>query len=319
MKVLITGVAGFIGSHLAEKLYQKGYEIYGIDNLSTGRIENLNALLNKERFRFVVGSVTDKAALEKLIIGSKYVYHLAAAVGVKMVIENSLEALRVNIQGTENILEVANKEKPKVLISSSSEVYGKASWAPLKEDDDRITGSTRISRWGYACSKAVDEFLALAYYREKKLPIVIVRLFNICGPRQVGDYGMVIPRFIKQALLGHPITVFGSGNQKRCFSYIEDAVDALIKLMESNETTGEIYNVGSDEEISIEELALKIKEMTRTPSKIEHIPYEKAYERGFEDMERRLPSLEKIKKAIGYQPKTSLTELLEKTIEYFKK
>jgi UDP-glucose 4-epimerase len=319
MKVLITGGAGFIGSHLADALVERGNEVWVIDDLSTGRRENIAHLEKNANFHFVLGTIMDSFLLEELIAQCDYIYHLAAAVGVRYVMENPLHALRVNIEGTEKILSLANKKKKKVLIASSSEVYGKNEKTPFKEDADCVLGATERIRWGYACSKKIDEFIALAYFKEKKLPVIIARFFNTCGPRQVGEYGMVIPRFIKQALLNHPLTVFGDGEQRRCFSYVGDVVDAIIKLMATEKAIGEVVNIGNDEEISIKQLAVKVKELTGSSSPIEYIPYEKAYNFGFEDLRKRVPDLTKIKKLIQYQPRVSLEELLKKTIEYFKR
>ncbi|HHE37370.1 MAG TPA: NAD-dependent epimerase/dehydratase family protein [Candidatus Cloacimonetes bacterium] len=317
MKILITGGAGFIGSHLAEKLLKEGNEISVIDNLSTGRFSNIRHLVKNQNFKYTINSVLNRDILQKLISEAEQVYHLAAAVGVKYIIDNPLLSLKTNIAGTENVLEFANKFKKKVLVASTSEIYGKANKVPFKEEDDRLLGSTHISRWSYSSAKAIDEFLSLAYYREKKLPVVIVRCFNTVGPRQTGQYGMVIPKFVKSALLNHPITVFGDGKQSRCFTDIEDVVGGLIKLMNEKKAEGQIFNIGSSEEITIEELAHKIKKLTKSRSKIEFIKYEDAYEEGFEDMIRRAPDLTKIKNMIGYKTKYNLDKILEKVINYF--
>ena len=317
MKILITGGAGFIGSHLAEKLLKEGNEISVIDNLSTGRFSNIRHLVKNQDFKYTINSVLNRDILQKLISEAEQVYHLAAAVGVKYIIDNPLLSLKTNIAGTENVLEFANKFKKKVLVASTSEIYGKANKVPFKEEDDRLLGSTHISRWSYSSAKAIDEFLSLAYYREKKLPVVIVRCFNTVGPRQTGQYGMVIPKFVKSALLNHPITVFGDGKQSRCFTDIEDVVGGLIKLMNEKKAEGQIFNIGSSEEITIEELAHKIKKLTKSRSKIEFIKYEDAYEEGFEDMIRRAPDLTKIKNMIGYKTKYNLDKILEKVINYF--
>ncbi|MFH1613249.1 MAG: GDP-mannose 4,6-dehydratase [bacterium] len=317
MKILITGGAGFIGSHLSDYLIKRGDEIWAIDDLSTGKKENISHLENHSNFHFVFDSIMNREKLEELVDKCEYIYHLAAAVGVKYIIENPLYSLQVNIKGTENILEFANKKKKKVLIASTSEVYGKSEKLPFEENGDIVFGATYKARWGYGCSKAVDEFLGLAYFREKKLPIVIARLFNTCGPRQRGEYGMVIPRFIKQALLNYPITIYGTGKQTRCFCDVQDAVSGLVKLMDEDIAIGEIVNIGNNEEISIEELANKIKKLTKSNSIIEYISYEKAYESGFEDLKKRIPDLSKIKKLINYQPKINIDNLLKRTIEYF--
>jgi UDP-glucose 4-epimerase len=317
MNILITGGAGFIGSHLAEKLLQNGHNISIIDNLSTGKFSNIRHLIKNPQFGYTIDSILNREVLEPLIKNSEQIYHLAAAVGVKYIIDNPLLSLRTNIVGTENVLDFANMYKKKVLVASTSEIYGKSEKVPFKEDDDRLLGSTHISRWSYSSAKAVDEFLSLAYYREKKLPVVIVRCFNTVGPRQTGQYGMVIPKMVKSALLDHPITIFGDGKQSRCFSYVDDVVDGMIKLMNNKKAEGQIFNIGSNQEITIEELAQKIKKMTGSHSKIEFIKYEDAYEDGFEDMRRRVPDLEKINKFIGFKPNYDLDSILKKVIDYF--
>lgn len=317
MKVLITGGAGFIGSHLAEKLLLKGEEVFVIDNFSTGSWENIQHLEDHPRFHLTVGSILEQNLLEKLVEKSEIIFHLAAAVGVRLIIEKPVETIETNILGTEAVLKLANKYKSKVIITSTSEVYGKNAKAPFKEDDNSVYGPTTKSRWSYACSKAIDEFLALAYFHEKKLPVVIVRLFNTIGPRQTGRYGMVVPTFVQQALLNHPITVFGSGRQSRSFTYVDDAVEALIKLTEHPKAVGEVFNLGNGQEVTINKLAIKVKQMTKSKSKIVHIPYDKAFEKGFEDMNRRIPDLSKITGLIGYNPKVKLEKALEHIIEYY--
>ncbi|MCB5245492.1 MAG: GDP-mannose 4,6-dehydratase [Candidatus Cloacimonadaceae bacterium] len=319
MKILITGGAGFIGSHLAERLVEEGNQVIVVDNLSTGRLENIEAIKANGNFHYTIGSILNQKLLEKLMEGVDQVYHLAAAVGVKYIIENPLLSLRTNILGTENVLELANKNKAKVLITSTSEIYGKSDNVPFHEDDDRILGSTRISRWGYSCSKAIDEFMALAYYREKRLPVVIVRCFNTVGPRQIGQYGMVLPKFIKAALLDQPLVVYGTGKQTRCFADVSDVVDAFIKLMNTPSCVGEIFNVGNTESISIEDLAKKVKEMCDSKSRIEYMSYEEAFEEGFEDMMHRVPCLDKVKEYIGYEPKYNLDNIIRRMIEYYEK
>ena len=319
MKILITGGAGFIGSHLAEKLLKAGHEISVIDNLSTGKYSNIIHLIKKPGFKYKLNSILNREIMDDLIKDVDQIYHMAAAVGVKYIIDNPLLSLRTNIVGTENVLEFANKYKKKVLIASTSEIYGKSDNVPFKEEDDRLLGSTHISRWSYSSAKAIDEFLALAYYREKKLPVVIVRCFNTVGPRQTGQYGMVIPKFVHNALLNHPITIFGDGKQSRCFCDVEDVTEGMIKLMNTKQAEGEIYNIGNDKSISIEELAQKIKKMTGSRSKIEYIKYEDAYEEGFEDMRHRKPDLTKINKLIGFKPKYELDKILQRTIAYFEK
>lgn len=317
MKILITGGAGFIGSHLAERLLGEGNEIHVIDNLSTGRLENIESFKDHPKFRFTIGSILDRDLMEKLVTGCHQVYHLAAAVGVKYIIENPLLCLKTNIVGTDNVLELCNKHKAKVLITSTSEIYGKSEKVPFSEHDDRLLGSTHISRWGYSCSKALDEFMALAFYREKKLPVVIVRCFNTVGPRQSGQYGMVVPKFIKAALLDQPIVVYGSGEQTRCFADVSDVVSALVKLMNTPECAGEIYNVGNTESISIKDLAAKVKQMCNSKSRIEFMSYEDAFEEGFEDMMNRMPDLSKINSAIGYEPQYSLDDIITRMIKYY--
>ncbi len=317
MRILITGGAGFIGSHLAERLLNDGHEVHIIDNLSTGRLENIEDFKANPNFRYSIGSVLNRELMDKLISKSEQVYHLAAAVGVKYIIENPLLSLKTNIVGTDNVLELCNKYKAKALITSTSEIYGKSEKVPFAEQDDRLLGSTHISRWGYSCSKAIDEFMALAFYREKKLPVVIVRCFNTVGPRQMGQYGMVLPKFIKAALLDQPIVVYGSGEQSRCFADVSDVVDAFIKLMATPECEGEIYNVGTTESISIKDLAHKVKTMCKSKSRIEYMSYEDAFEEGFEDMMNRMPDLTKINQAIGYTPKLTLDDIITRMIHYY--
>jgi len=319
VKILITGGAGFIGSHLAEKLLETGNSIFIIDNLSTGRFSNIRHLVKNPNFSYTIDSILNHNVLKELIKNCDQIYHLAAAVGVKYIIDNPLLSLRTNTVGTENVLEYANEYKKKVMVASTSEIYGKSDKVPFKEEDDRLLGSTHISRWSYSTAKAIDEFLALAYYREKKLPVVIARCFNTVGPRQTGQYGMVIPKFVKSALLNHPITIFGDGKQSRCFADVTDIVNGFIKLMNEPKAEGEIFNIGNDKEITIEELAHKIKKMTKSRSKIEYIKYEDAYEEGFEDMRRRIPDLSKINKLIGYKPKYSLDKILVRIINFFEK
>jgi len=316
---LVTGGAGFIGSHLSEALLKRGDSVTVLDDLSTGSRENIEFLEDKPDFRFVLDTVMDYDVVSRLIAEHDIVYHMAAAVGVKYIIENPLASLRINTKGTENIFEAANLHKRKVILASTSEVYGKNEKEQLSENDDRILGSTTISRWGYSCTKAFDEFIALAYWREKKLPVVTLRFFNTCGPRQTGEYGMVIPRFVKAALLGHPLRVFDDGEQVRCFSYVDDIIGGVLALVEHPEAEGEIFNLGSTEAVSIKDLATKIIRMTKSASEIEHIPYEQAYEKGFEDLRRRVPDISKARNMVGFEPKTSLDELLRQVIEYFKK
>jgi UDP-glucose 4-epimerase len=324
MKYLITGGAGFIGSHLSDRLIDDGHEVTVIDNLSTGKLSNINHLRDNPNFRIKVSSVMDYDTLEQLVEECDQIYHLAAAVGVKLIMENPVETIITNVQGSENILKLASYYDKKVLIASTSEVYGKlmennGEINKLKEDGDWQLGSTGKRRWAYACSKAMDEFLSLAYYDEKKLPVVVVRFFNTVGPRQTGTYGMVIPNFVQKALLNESIQVHGDGEQSRCFTYVTDAVDAIITLMDTPEAEGQVFNVGGKEEISMNELAQKVKELTGSDSEINHIPYEEVYGKGFEDMRRRTPDLTKIKEAIGYEPTHTTEDILENVIKYFKR
>jgi len=316
---LVTGGAGFIGSHLAEALLKRGDSVTVLDDLSTGGRDNINGLESDPNFNFVLDTVMNGYIVDDLVSRSDIIYHMAAAVGVSYIIDNPLASLRTNTKGTENVFESANRHKRKVILASTSEIYGKNEKESLREDDDRVLGSTYISRWGYSCSKAFDEFLALAYWREKKLPIVIVRFFNTCGPRQTGQYGMVIPRFVKAALLGHPLRVFGDGKQSRCFSYIDDITEGMLALAGCPEAEGEVFNLGSTEATTIEELARKVIEIAGSSSVIEYVPYEQAYERGFEDLRRRVPDIGKAKELVGFEPKISLDEILRRVIEHFEK
>ncbi|MFQ5706549.1 MAG: GDP-mannose 4,6-dehydratase [bacterium] len=310
MKILITGGAGFIGTHLADALLQRGNEVTIVDDLSTGKMENFAHVRNYPNFHFVIETVLNETVMDRLVSECDMIYHLASAVGVQLIVNHPVEVIERCIIGTHMVLKIANRYKKKVLITSTSEIYGKNEKTPFSEEDDRVLGTTTKSRWSYSSSKAIDEFLALAYFKEKKLPCVIVRLFNTIGPRQSGQYGMVVPRFIGQALRKEPITVYGDGSQSRCFSYVSDVVQALINLMETPEAVGQIFNIGSQEEVTILELANRVKKITGSKSEIVHIPYEEAYESGFEDMKRRVPSIAKIKKLIGWQPSVSLDEML---------
>lgn len=318
MKALITGGAGFIGSHLAEKLLAEGEQVTIIDDLSTGSRENFQHLIPHKKFHWIVDTIMNRGVLEELVRDCDMVFHLAAAVGVQYVIQNPLKSLQINIEGTNQVLELANMHRCRVLVTSTSEVYGKSESIPFRENDDVILGATSVQRWGYAYSKAVDEFLCFAYYREKKLPVVVARLFNITGPRQTGTYGMVVPRFVKQALLERAITVYGDGKQRRCFTDVSDAVEGILALARHPKAIGRVFNVGSDFEITIEDLARKIKSLAGSKSEIRYIPYEDAYEKGFEDMVRRLPDIGPISSLTGYKPKVSLDEMLRKVIEYHK-
>ena len=317
MRALITGGAGFVGSHLAEALLARGDEVFVQDNLSTGSIENIEHLKGDRRFHYVVDTIMNEPVTAELIDRVDVVFHLAAAVGVRLIVESPVNTIETNVHGTEMVLKLANKKKKKVLVASTSEVYGKSEEVPFREDADLVLGSTQKGRWSYACSKAIDEFLALAYHKEKRLPVVVFRLFNTVGPRQTGRYGMVIPNFVKQALLGHPLTVFGDGTQSRCFTYVTDVVGVLMTLADSQAAVGQVYNIGNDGgEIRIMDLAQKVKEKTKSASEIVLVPYSKAYEEGFEDMPRRVPDLTKVR-ALGYEPRVHLDEILDQVIAYF--
>ena len=315
---LVTGGAGFIGSYLSEALIKRGDKVTVIDDLSTGDMRNLREISGNKNFSFVEGTILDKELMSGLIKECQVVCHLAAAVGVKFVIDNPVRSIEINVNGTEIVLKLASKFKRRVFLSSTSEVYGKTENGLFKEDSDRVVGATTIRRWSYSCSKALDEFLCLAYYREKGLPVVIGRLFNTCGPRQTGKYGMVIPRFVNQALSNEPLTVYADGKQTRSFCYVEDTVRAIIGLVEEPKAIGEIFNIGTQETTTIEDLAKRVIKLTESHSDIIYVPYEKAYERGFEDMRHRVPDISKIHNLIGYSPKHNLDMILEKVIEHFK-
>lgn len=317
MQILITGGAGFIGSHLAETLVEKGHQVVALDNLSTGRVENLSSLVGNPSFQLVVGSILDERLVDKFVERCDVVFHLAAAVGVQLIVNHPLESLTTNIRGSEIVLGMADRYRKTVLITSTSEIYGKNTNGPLKEDEDRILGSPLKSRWAYSTSKAVDEILAYTYWKEKGIPTIIVRLFNTVGPRQTGAYGMVIPRFVQQALKGEPLTVYGDGKQSRCFLHVREAVQAMCKLIELPEAAGEAFNIGSQEEITMEQLAQLVIELTGSNSQLSYIPYDKAYEQGFEDMARRVPDISKIKRLTGFAPTMKLKNILESVIEYY--
>ena len=319
MRYLITGGAGFIGSHLAERLLHEGHAVTIIDDLSTGSIRNIEHLKGKAGFRYVIDTILNRPVLAELVDDCDILFHLAAAVGVKLIVESPVRTIETNVKGTEAVLECASKKKKKVLLTSTSEVYGKASKVPFTEDDDLVLGPTVKGRWSYACSKAIDEFLALAYWKEKKLPVVIARLFNTVGPRQTGRYGMVVPTFVRQAILGEPITVFGEGSQSRTFTHVSDAVEALIRLAQHPDAVGQVFNVGGDDEIRVEELARLVKQMARSTSEIRYIPYDEAYEEGFEDMPRRVPDLSKIRQLLGHRPARSMREIVQDVIDYFQR
>jgi UDP-glucose 4-epimerase len=317
MRALITGGAGFIGSHLAEELLRRGDLVHVIDDLSTGRLENLTNVMNSPRFSIAVETILNETVMDRLVSECDIIYHLGAAVGVELIVSKPVEVIQTNILGTDMVLKLANRYLKKVVITSTSEIYGKSNHVPFKENDDRVLGPTTKNRWSYSSSKAIDEFLALAYHKEKRLETIIVRLFNTVGPRQTGRYGMVLPRFVVQALKGEPITVYNDGTMIRCFTYVNDVVDAIIALTHHSEAIGQIFNIGSTEAISIKDLALKIKEKTGSDSPIKFVPYDEAYEQGFEDMSIRIPDLSKIKTLIGYHPSINLDGILDRVIEYF--
>jgi len=318
MKVLITGGAGFIGSYLAEAYLEKGDEVQIIDDLSTGGIANIEHLKEKKGFHYVIGSVMERPLTAELVDSASVIFHLAAAVGVRLIIENPVKTIETNIKCTEMILELASKKNTPVVVTSTSEVYGKSSREKFSENDDLILGSPYKARWSYAASKLIDEFLALAYHRERHLPVAITRLFNTVGPRQTGRYGMVIPRFVDQALTDKPITIYGDGKQTRTFIHVKDTVGALMKLVESTEAWGEIFNIGGNREISIEELANLIKDTLKSSSEIVYVPYDQAYEQGFEDMKRRRPDTSKIEKVFNFNPQLKLYDIIIDVANYQK-
>lgn len=314
MKALITGGAGFIGSHLAERLLQTGHEVVALDDLSTGSLSNIEGILENPHFRFVYDDVRSSETVHLLIEPCDVVFHLAAAVGVQLIVDQPVHTIETNIHGTEVVLAVANKFRKKIILASTSEVYGKSEKVPFREDDDTVLGSTRFSRWSYACSKAIDEFLGLAYHQQFGLPVVVVRFFNTVGPRQTGRYGMVVPRFVERAIKNEPLLIYGTGKQSRCFAYVGDVIDGVISLMDVPEAAGRVYNIGSTEEISIEALADKIIELTGSQSEKRFISYEEAYGRSFDDMMRRVPSLDRVRETVGFKPKTTLKETLNHII-----
>jgi len=316
LRILITGGAGFIGSHLSDAYLQRGDEVFVIDDLSTGSIENIRHLKDHPRFHYTIESVHNQPVTAELVDQVDVVIHLAAAVGVKLIVESPVRTIETNVRGTETVLSLANKKKKKVLVASTSEVYGLSAEVPFREDGNLVMGATTKGRWSYACSKAIDEFLALAYWHEKKLPTVVVRLFNTVGPRQTGRYGMVIPTFVKQALSGRPITVYGDGKQSRCFGYVGDVVGALIKLADHPDAVGNVFNIGSNEEITILGLAERVKKLTQSNSEIVFLPYDEAYEEGFEDMPRRVPDISKVNALIGFKPELKLDGILTSVIDY---
>ena len=315
-RILITGGAGFIGSHLAERLLDTGRQVAILDNLSTGRFENIEHLVGRPGFSFAIASITDTPVLDRLASESQAIVHLAASVGVRLVVEQPVQTIETNIMGAEAVLKAAARYRAKVLIASTSEVYGKGVRVPFREDDDVVLGPTSRNRWAYAASKMVDEFLGLAYYQKYDLPVVIARLFNTVGPRQIGRYGMVVPRFVSQALAGDPITVYGDGSQSRCFCDVSDTVRALEALLEHEEAPGKVFNIGSTEEISILDLARRVKSMLNSDSPIQFIPYEQAYAPGFEDMQRRVPDITRIQSLTGWRPLLSLDEILRRVADW---
>ena len=318
MKALVTGGAGFIGSHLCEGLLESGWDVSVIDDLSTGRRSNIEKILDNRRFEFIEGNVRDVKVMEGLAAECDVIFHLAAAVGVQLIVDRPVHTIETNIHGTEVVLEVANRLKKKVVLTSTSEVYGKNERVPFCEDDDTVMGSTRFSRWSYACSKAIDEFLAFAYHDQFGLDVVVVRIFNTIGPRQVGQYGMVVPRFIQWALKDEPVLIYGDGQQSRCFVYVGDVVEGLIGLINSDNAGGRVYNIGSDEEVTIEGLADLIIAKTGSKSKKRFVPYEAAYGKAFDDMARRVPSLERIRGQIGYERSKNLEQTLEIIVNYLR-
>lgn len=316
---LITGGAGFIGSHLAEKLLEQGHTVTVIDNLSTGRFENIAHLADRTpHFHYAIEDIRHAAVMDRLVSECDIIYHLAAAVGVFSIVHSPIDTLEINVGGTEIVLRTARRYRRRVLIASTSEVYGKGVRVPFKEDDDRILGATTKSRWSYAASKALDEFLGLAYHKAGALPVTIFRLFNTVGPRQVGHYGMVVPRFVEWALTGEPIQVYGDGQQSRCFANVHDVVQAIALLGASDHTTGDVYNIGTNEEVTIQQLAERVKARTGSSSDVVYIPYEEAYEAGFEDMRRRVPDIAKIRQSIGWEPSTPLDSTIDQIVTFFR-
>jgi UDP-glucose 4-epimerase len=318
MRYLITGGAGFVGSHLAEELLRRSNEVFVIDDLSTGSIHNIRHLKTHDRFHYVIDTCADRQLVNELVDSVDVVYHLAAAVGVKLIVESPVRTIETNIKLTEIVLDQANKKKRPVFIASTSECYGKSERYPFAEDNDSVLGPSSKGRWSYACSKLIDEFLAIAYFRERRLPTVVGRLFNTVGPRQTGQYGMVVPTFVKQALAGEPITIFGDGKQSRCFTHVADVVRALIMLMETPVAYGQVVNIGNTEEVTITDLAKEVVKMSGGKSELRYIPYEQAYEPGFEDMVRRVPDVSKIKKLVGWQPTIGLNQILTDVIAHYR-
>jgi UDP-glucose 4-epimerase len=318
LRYLITGGAGFIGSHLAERLLAEGNEVFLLDDLSTGSIDNIRHLKSSPGLHYFLDRLENKQLLAELVDECEVVVHLAAAVGVRLIVESPVRTIETNVNGTQLVLDTAHKKRKLVFLASTSEVYGKNTNVPFHEDADLVLGPTTKGRWSYAASKALDEFLALSYWKEKKQPVIVARLFNTVGPRQTGRYGMVLPNFVRQALEGSPITVYGSGKQSRCFCDVRDCVEAILRLIATHQAIGEVVNVGSSQEVTIDALAQAVKERAGSSSPIHHIPYEEAYEPGFEDMFRRVPSVEKLQKLTGFRPTTSLTEIIDRVVHFFR-
>ena len=318
MRFLITGGAGFIGSHLAERLLDRGDHVVLLDNLSTGSMENIRHLKSCDRMEYHLDSIENRRLVAELVDGADVVVHLAAAVGVRLIVESPVRTIETNVNGTQHILEAAAKKRKLVLTASTSEVYGKSTQVPFREEADLVLGPTTKGRWSYAASKALDEFLALSYWKEKKVPVIVVRLFNTVGPRQTGRYGMVLPNFVRQALDNAPISVYGDGKQSRCFCDVRDTVQALTKLIDTDRSVGEVVNIGNVEEITIEDLALRVKQRTASSSTVEFIPYDKAYEPGFEDMMRRVPCVDKLHAITGFRPQTPLNEIIDRVASHMK-
>jgi nucleoside-diphosphate-sugar epimerase len=317
MRYLITGGAGFIGSHLSEALIARGEEVFVLDDLSTGSVENIRHLKNHKRFHYIFDSIMNKHLLAELVDECDVVFHLAAAVGVRLIVESPVRTIETNVHGTQNVLDAASKKKKLVFVASTSEVYGKSDKVPFHEDADLVLGPTSKGRWSYAASKALDEFLALSFWKEKKLPVIVARFFNTVGPRQTGRYGMVLPNFVRQALAVEPITVYGTGKQSRCFCDVRDCVESVLRLVTTDQAIGEVVNIGSTEEVSIEALAQLVKQRTGSNSPIVSIPYDQAYEPGFEDMPRRVPALEKLEKLTAFRPSIPLNDIVDGVATYF--
>jgi UDP-glucose 4-epimerase len=318
VRYLITGGAGFIGSHLAEALLARGDRVFMIDDLSTGSVDNIRHLKSHERYHYSFDSITNKHLLAELVDEADVVFHLAAAVGVRLIVESPVRTIETNVYGTQSVLDAASKKKKLVVTASTSEVYGKSDKIPFREDADLVLGPTTKGRWSYAASKALDEFLALSYWKERKQPVLVVRFFNTVGPRQTGRYGMVLPNFVRQALDNSPITIYGSGQQSRCFCHVHDTVEALLRLTANEHAIGEVVNIGTDQEISIEGLAHLVKQRAKSSSNLEYIPYDRAYEPGFEDMQRRVPCLEKLQALANFRPSIPLATIVDSVVEHFR-